>query len=102
MPAELRGSVYTTSRGFGIRWIEHGRRRYRSGFESKKEARQWFTDEVRPGLNGRKPEPLDLDAFGVCRDVAAGARGKRGTIDDRDAALPPRSRPRGVRRHSAG
>jgi hypothetical protein len=56
MPAELRGSVYTTSRGFGIRWIEHGRRRYRSGFESKKEARKWFTYEVRPRLNGRKCE----------------------------------------------
>lgn len=56
MPAELRGSVYTTSRGFGIRWIEHGRRRYRSGFDSKKDARQWFTDEVRPRLNGRKRE----------------------------------------------
>jgi integrase len=56
MPAELRGSVYTTSRGFGIRWIEYGRRRYRSGFGSKKEAREWFTDEVRPRLNGRKRE----------------------------------------------
>lgn len=56
MPAELRGSVYATSRGFGIRWIEQGRRRYRSGFDSKKEARQWFTDEVRPRLLGRKRE----------------------------------------------
>ncbi len=56
MPAELRGSVYTTSRGFGIRWIEHGRRRYRSGFGTKVKARRWFTDDVRPRLNGRKRE----------------------------------------------
>jgi hypothetical protein len=54
MPAETQGSLYTTRRGYGIRWLEHGRRRYRSGFQTKREARQWFEDEVRPRLRGRR------------------------------------------------
>ena len=29
MPAELKGSVYATRKGYGIRWLENGRRRYR-------------------------------------------------------------------------
>ena len=36
MPAEQRGSVYPTSRGFGIQWRdEHGTRRRQSGFTSQ-------------------------------------------------------------------
>jgi integrase len=54
MPAEAQGSLYATKRGYGIRWIEHGRRRHRSGFATKRDARQWFEDEVRPRLRGRR------------------------------------------------
>ena len=32
MPAELKGSVYATRKGYGIRWLENGRRRYEAGF----------------------------------------------------------------------
>lgn len=54
MPAEQHGNVYETSEGFGIRWREHGKRRHRSGFATKRDARQWFEDEVRPRLRGRR------------------------------------------------
>lgn len=56
MPAEAQGSLYATSSGCGIRWLENGRRRFRSGFETKRDARRWFEDEVRPRLRGRKRE----------------------------------------------
>ena len=56
MPAELKGSVYATRKGYGIRWLENGRRRYKAGFETKRDARKWFDDEIRPRLRGRKRE----------------------------------------------
>ncbi|CAN5760213.1 hypothetical protein BH18ACT13_BH18ACT13_13620 [soil metagenome] len=56
MAAETRGSIYETSGGYGIRWLENGRRRFRSGFETKRDARRWFEDEVRPRLRGRRRE----------------------------------------------
>lgn len=56
MPAELKGSVYTTRKGYGIRWLENGRRRYEAGFESKRDARRWFDEEIRPRLHGRRRE----------------------------------------------
>jgi integrase len=54
MPAEAQGSLYATRRGWGIRWLEHSHRRHRSGFQTKRDARQWFEDEVRPRLRGRR------------------------------------------------
>jgi integrase len=56
MPAELKGSVYATRKGYGIRWLENGRRRHEAGFETKRDARRWFDDEIRPRLHGRKRE----------------------------------------------
>jgi len=56
MPAEQAGHVYSTSSGYGIRWRENGNRRYRAGFETKRDARRWFEDEIRPRLRGRKRE----------------------------------------------
>jgi integrase len=50
MPAEQRGSIYETKTGFGIRWLEGGKRRHQSGFKSRTEARNHFRDEVRPRL----------------------------------------------------
>jgi integrase len=66
MPAEAQGSLYRTkTRGWGIRWLENDRRRHRSGFETKREARRWFEDEVRPRLRGRRRERphSTLEAF---------------------------------------
>jgi integrase len=56
VPAELKGSVYATRKGYGIRWLENGRRRYEAGFETKRDARRWFDDEIRPRLHGRRRE----------------------------------------------
>src|SRR5262249_40996267 len=79
MPAEQQGSVYTTTRGVGIRWYdEQGMRRYRSGFKSRSAARAWFGDVERKRLRGEEPAPKPitleehveryLEAHGVGRD----------------------------------
>ena len=61
MPAEARGSVYTTSRGFGIRWRdEHNVLRRQSGFGSRSEARRWFEDVERKRMRGETPAPSPL------------------------------------------
>ena len=52
MPAEQRGSLYKTNAGWGVRWVERGRRRHRSGFLSKSAALVHFRDIVRPRLVG--------------------------------------------------
>ena len=45
MPAEQRGQVYATAKGYGIRWYdETGARRRQAGFSSRSEARAWFRD----------------------------------------------------------
>jgi integrase len=45
MPAEQRGQVYATSKGYGIRWYdETGARRRQAGFSSRSEARAWYRD----------------------------------------------------------
>jgi hypothetical protein len=64
-PADQRGSIYTTKRGHGIRWLEGGTRRHQSGFETKTAARQWFADNVLPRLRGpARPDPsVTFDAF---------------------------------------
>src|SRR5262245_21426244 len=50
MPAETRGSLYRTKTGWGIRWPEDGKRRFRSGFENRTDARRWFAENVGPRL----------------------------------------------------
>ena len=50
MPAEQRGSAYRTRTGWGVRWYDNGRRRFRSGFASKSAALAHFRDEVAPRL----------------------------------------------------
>jgi integrase len=50
MPAEQRGSAYRTRTGWGVRWREHGTRRFRSGFRSKSQAFAYYRDEVAPRL----------------------------------------------------
>jgi integrase len=66
MPADARGSVYSTPAGtYGIRWYdEHGRRRFKSGFRTKTDARAWFGEEVKPRLRIGAPDPsITFDDF---------------------------------------
>ena len=63
MPAEQRGSVYKTAKGFGIQWRdESGARQRRAGFSSRSEARSWFWDVERKRMRGElvSPTPLTL------------------------------------------
>jgi integrase len=55
MPAQQKGSTYFTAKGAGIRWVEGGQRKYRSGFPSKTAARQWWNAEVAPRLRAGLP-----------------------------------------------
>ena len=54
MPARARGSTYKTATSIGIRWYDRdGRRRLKSGFRSKSEARIWWEEAIRLELEGR-------------------------------------------------
>ena len=55
MPAKARGSIYMTKNGPGIRWVENGRRRFKSPFKTKTAARDWFDKEIVPGLHRHGP-----------------------------------------------
>jgi len=65
VPAEQRGSVYTTSTGVGIRWKdETGARRRQAGFSSPSKARAWFRDVELPRMcGGLVSEPVTLAEF---------------------------------------
>jgi integrase len=55
MPAQQRGSAYRTARGWGVRWLEHGRREHKSGFSSKTEALNWWDREIAPRVRRGMP-----------------------------------------------
>src|SRR5438094_499781 len=64
MPAETRGSLYPVRGGWGIRWPDDGKRKHRSGFATKTEARHWFADNVAPRLRQGAPSAeITFDAF---------------------------------------
>jgi integrase len=64
MPAEQRGSVFKTRSGFGVRWVEDGRRPQQTGFRTKTEARRWFADQVAPRLSRGAPSAeISFDRF---------------------------------------
>jgi hypothetical protein len=74
MAAPPGGSIYQTPRnGLGIRWLEGGKRRGQSGFRTRREARDWFDENVAPRLRraragelGRREGPspdVALDEF---------------------------------------
>ncbi len=50
MPAEQRGSAFRTPRGWGVRWVENGRRPQKTGFASKSAALRYYRDDVAPRL----------------------------------------------------
>lgn len=54
MPADQLGSVYATSRGYGVRWYdEKGARHRKAGFPSRSAARAWFRDVETPRIRGQ-------------------------------------------------
>jgi integrase len=57
--------VFTTRTGdYGIRWPEGGKRPQKTGFATKRAAREWFADHVAPRLRDRAPDPsITFDAF---------------------------------------
>jgi integrase len=65
VPAEQRGQVYATTKGYGIRWYdENGARRRQAGFSSPSKARAWFRDVELPRMRGGLVnEPLTLREF---------------------------------------
>ena len=64
MPPETRGSVYRTRAGWDIRWPENGRRKHRSGFATKTEARRWFVANAGSRLHAGAPSAeITFDAF---------------------------------------
>jgi integrase len=64
MPAQPKGSVFTTRDGYGIRWPEDGRRPQRTGFRTKTEARAYFAEHVAPRLRRGAPNPdITFDEF---------------------------------------
>jgi integrase len=87
MAAETRGSIYTTSTGVGIRWPEAGKRKFKSGFKTRTEARRWFNDNVAPRLRTGAPSAeITFDAF--CdifleRHGATIAKRTKGTLEER-------------------
>src|SRR4051794_4564943 len=61
MPADQRGQVYATKQGIGIRWRDAaGVRRRRSGFATKRAAREWLRDELTAGLRPDRITFADL------------------------------------------
>lgn len=61
MPAEQHGQVYRTSTGYGIRWYdETGKRRRRSGFTSRSEARRWYEEVERRRMRGDIARPAQM------------------------------------------
>ena len=99
MPAEQRGSVYPTSRGFGIQWRdEHGARQRQSGFKSRSEARTWFADVERKRMRGERRLP-PAHAHCARRRVPRAARrrgehdpGARRSAEARDRGHPGQPR----------
>lgn len=64
MPAKSRGSVYSIRNGFGIRWVEHGKRHHESPFRTKTAARDWFRENVAPRLaRGGPSAEITFDDF---------------------------------------
>jgi integrase len=88
MPAQPRGSIYTTkTSGVGIRWAEDGRFRQQSGFRTRTEAREWFDKNVAPRLRRGSPSAdLTFDEFCdlfLARHGATVARRSRDTLAER-------------------
>jgi hypothetical protein len=83
-----RGSVFTTRKGdYGIRWPEGGKRPQKTGFRTKREARDWFNEHIAPRLRDRAPDPsitfADFCDLYLERWGATVARRTKETVEER-------------------
>jgi integrase len=64
VPRPPTGSIYRTKDGYGIRWLEAGRRPQQAGFRTRTAAREWFNETVAPRLRRGGPSAeLTLHQF---------------------------------------
>jgi hypothetical protein len=54
MPALQRGSAYRTARGWGVRWLEQGKRQHQSGY-GRNGALDWWDMEIAPHVRRGLP-----------------------------------------------
>jgi len=67
VPADQMGSVYRTSKGFGLRWYDEARtRRRKAGFSSRSAARAWLRDVEIPRMRGERIAPSSLTLAEFC------------------------------------
>lgn len=68
MAAKQAGSYYRVSGGgWGVRWYgPDRRRRHKSGFRSKSEARAWWEEAIRPELLGRRAAMPEITFGELC------------------------------------
>lgn len=60
----VTGSVFKAADGFGIRWSENGKRPQKTGFRTKTEARDYFSETVKPRLKRGGPSAeITFDDF---------------------------------------
>jgi integrase len=80
---DSRGSVFRTRKGdYGIRWPEAGKRPQKTGFRTKREARDWFNENVAPRLRSGvvAPDPsIPFDEF--CEVFLGRHEGAKRTTD---------------------
>ena len=96
MPAELRGGIFKTRDGYGIRWREDGKRPQRSGFRDEDRGpRAGSTPTSKPRLGRGAPDPGD-HVRRVLRPVPRPPRRHRRGAHQRDdrGAARPRARAR--------
>ena len=96
-----RGSVFKTrSGGFGIRWVEAGKRPQRTGFTTKTAAREWFRENIASRLHDGAPDQaISYDAFCELYLERWGPTVARRTREtDRRAARPRRASSTATRR----
>jgi integrase len=88
MPAEARGHVYKTARGYGLRWWdEHGVQRRQAGFASRSEAREWFLNVERKRMRGETPAPSPMTLAELVDEYLAQHVAESNTIDTLTARL---------------
>ena len=92
MPAETRASIFLAGDGYGIRWPENGKRPQQTGFRTKREARDWFDENVAPRLRGRTRRRHHVRR--VLRAVPRTPRRDRERPDEGDARGTARARAR--------
>ena len=93
MPADQRGSVYATKKGYGIQYTdETGQRKRESGFKSRSDARSWFENIERRRMRGEIIAPSPMTLAELVDEYLDAAR--RGGEHDPGAPRPAQARDR--------